>query len=241
MKLHEAIALRKGEVGRNKARLTEIYKGFQKSAIFGGFVKSYEPVDVDGEQLPGESKRVQRNVDENLKEIQESLTSLWNIVTSVERGNCEARGDIVVNGETVWADVPVTSLLFFENQLTDIRTTVEAIPTLSPDFDWKRDDNDGLFKTDVVKTHRNIKSQRAIVLYDATEKHPAQTQLIEEPKLAGYWNSIQHSGAMQATRKAVLLGRVETLLDAVKAARARANGNDAPTVDTSPILNFIFA
>jgi hypothetical protein len=239
-KLHEAIAQRKGEIGRNKARLTDAYQGFQKPTIFNGFVKTYKPVDADGEQLPGENKRVQRNVSANLNSIRESLNTLWDVHSSVERGNCDARGDIVVNGETILADVPVTSLLFFENQLTDLRTTVEKIPTLSPDFIWTKDENDGLYKTDVVTTHRNVKSQRAIVLYDATPDHPAQTSLIEEPKLAGYWHGVQHSIAAPATEKAALLSRVETLLDAVKAARARANSSEAPTVDTSPILNYIF-
>jgi len=241
MKLHEAIALRKGEVGRNKARLTEIYRRFQKPVVFNGFVKTYEPIDAEGENLPGESKRVQNNVDDDLNAIESSLRSLWNMHGAVERGNCDARADIEVNGETVMHNVPVTSLLFLENQLTDVRTAVEAVPVLSPDFNWEWDENAGLYKTDVVKTHRNVKHMRAIVKYPHSPEHPAQTEMVEESKLAGYWNIIQQSGALPAPRKAVLLGRIETMLDAVKAARARANGNDAPTVDTSPILKFIFA
>ncbi len=241
MKLHEAIALRKGEVGRNKARLTEVLKGFKKPAIFAGFVKTYDNLVEDGEILPGESKRVQRNVEDDLKTVKESLGTLWGTVASVERGNCDARGDIVVNGETILSDVPVTTLLFLETQLTDLRTTAEAIPTLSPDFEWVRDENDGLFKTPVVQTHRNKKATKAIVKYDATEHHPAQTDLITVDELAGYWNTVQHSGAMQSVRKAVIVGRIEQMLDAVKAARARANASEAPKFDTSAILNFIFA
>ena len=240
-KLHEAIALRKGEIGRNQARLTEICHAFKKPLVFAGMAKSYEPIEESGEKLPAENKRVQRTVEADLGSIQVSLLSLWDTVGSVEWGNCEAKGDLVVDGTTVMPNVPVTALLFLETQLTNLRTTVEAIPTLSPDFTWMKDENDGLFKTELVKTHRNIKHQRAIVLYDATDKHPAQTQLIEEPKLAGYWNSVQHSGAMPATRKEVLVGRVEKMLDAVKAARARANSCEAPVVNTAPILNFLFA
>jgi len=241
VKLHEAIALRKGEVGRNKAKLTEIYKRFQKPVIFNGFVKTYEPVDDDGEKLPGEAKRVQHNVAEDLAAIRESLGTLWSTYGSVEVGNCTAKGDVIVGGETILENVPVTMLLFLENQLTDLRTTVEAIPTLSPDFDWEKDENSGLYKTDVVKTHRNVKHMKAIVKYPHSEHHPAQTEMVEEPKLAGYWNNIQQSGAMPTTRKAVLLARVGQMLDAVRAARARANGNDAPKADFSPILAHIFA
>jgi hypothetical protein len=240
MKLHEAIALRKGEVGRNKARLTEVYKALQKAVVYGGFVKSYEPCEQDGEQLPSETKRVQRTVAKDLGAVQTSLLTLWDTVASVEYGNCTAKGDIEIDGQTVMKDVPVTTLLFLETQLNDLRTTLEAIPTLSPDYAWSLDENDGLFKTDVVKTHRNVKHTRPIVLYDATPEHPAQTQLIEEPKLAGYWNAVQHSGACPAVRKVVLTSRVEKMLDAVKSARARANGSLAPVINMAPILNYIF-
>ena len=241
MKLHEAIALRKGEIGRNQARLTEVYKAFQKPVIYGGFVKSYEPTEAMGEQLPSETKRVQRTVAQDLGAVQTSLLSLWDGVAAVEYGNCSAKGDIEVDGQTIIQDVPVTTLLFLETQLTNLRTTLDAIPTLSPDHVWTKDENDGLFKTDTVQTHRNVKHTRPIVLYDATEKHPAQTQLIEEPKLAGYWNAVQHSGACPAVRKVILTTRVEKLLDAVKGARARANGSVAPVINMAPIINFIFA
>ena len=239
-KLHERIGLRKGEIGRNKARLTEILHGFKKPVIFGGFAKSYEAVDEGGEQLPGENKRVQRKVSDDLTSIRESLRALWDTVGSVEAGNCEAKADIVVGGTPIMENVPVTNLLFLEKQLTDLRTATENIPTLSPDFNWSLDENSGLYKTGEVKTHRNVKHMQPIVLHPPTVEHPAQTQLVEETKLAGYWNSVQHSGAMPATQKTILVGRVEQMLDAVKAARARANGEEAPNVDTSSILEFIF-
>lgn len=239
-KLHEQIALRKGEIGRNKSRITEIYKRFQKPVTFSGFVKNYEPVDEGGEELPPENKRVQSNVFTDLQTMNSSLRRLWETVGSVESGNCQAKGDIIAGGRTLMSDVPVTMLLFLENQLVDLRTTVEKIPTLSPDFDWTKDENDGLYKTPVVKTHRNKKVTRAIVKYDATEHHPAQTDLITVDELAGYWNSVQHSGAMPTTLKISMLGRVEELLDAVKSARARANISEAPKVDCSNIIEFLF-
>ena len=241
MKLHEAIALRKGEVGRNQARLTEVNKAFGKAPIFNGFTKSYERIDDEGELLPSENKRVQRSVENELGVVRDSLNTLWSTVGSVEAGNREASANIDVNGQVIAENVPVTTLLFLETQLTNLRTCLENIPTLSPDFEWTKDANDGLFKTGETKTHRNVKHTRAIVKYPHSEQHPAQTELIEEPKLAGYWNSVQHSGAMQSTRKAVLTSRVEIMLDAVKSARARANGSEAPDVSFSPILDFIFA
>lgn len=242
MKLHEAIALRKGEVGREKSSLTGIYQLIQKPALFEGMSKTYDPVEEKGEQLPPENVRVQQNVEDLLKLIRSGKTTLWNTCAAVDYGNMNARADVVVDGQTVLTGVPVTTLLFLETQLTDLKTIVEKLPVLSPDFTWAKDENSGLFTTEKVQTHRNRKLMKAIVLYHATEKHPAQTQLVEDTILAGYWNQVKQSGAIPATRKAIMAGRVEAILNAVKTARARANGEDAPTVNISdPVFNFIFA
>lgn len=240
--LHEAIALRQGEVGRNKSLLTRAYKANQKPALFNGFTKNYEPVDAEGQKLPPESAAVQMTVDEQLKEVTESLNALWDTVAAVEYANTEAKADVIVNGETILSDVPATYLLFLEKQLTDVKTYVSSLPTLSSDTTWTRDENDNLFKSPVTQRHRNEKKQKPIVLYDATDEHPAQTQLVTVDELAGYWNEVKHSGAIPATRKAVLLARVENLLASVKTARARANTVTAPDINVGKsLLNFIFA
>lgn len=240
MKLHEAIALRKGEIGRNKSLLAELLHGFKKPAIFNGMVKSYESLDDDGEKLPPESKRVQRQVSKDLKTAQSSIAKLWGIIGAVEIGNTDAKADIEIDGKTIMTGVPVTMLLFLETQLTDMRTLVENIPTLSPDHNWTQDENDGLYKSENVQTHRNKKVQKAITLVAQDEHHAGQAELITVDELAGYWNAVQHSGAMPEVKKAQLVGRVERMLDAVKAARARANGDEAAKADFSPILDNIF-
>jgi hypothetical protein len=242
MKLHEGIALRKGEVGREKGALTGIYQLIQKPVLFEGMSKTYEPVDEGGEKLPAENVRVQQNVRDLIAAIRGGKTTLWNTCALVDYGNMLARGNITVDGQAILSDVPVTTLLFLETQLTDLRTIVEKLPVLSPDFAWSEDANSGLFKTDMVQTHRNRKLMKPVVLYHATEKHPAQTQMVEDTILAGYWNQVKMSGAIPATRKAVLVGRIETLLDAVKTARARANDSDVNKVDVArPLFDFIFA
>jgi hypothetical protein len=39
------------------------------------------------------------------------------------------------------------------------------------------------------------------VLYDATEHHPAQTQLISEDVIVGWWETVKHSGAIPRPRQ----------------------------------------
>jgi predicted Zn-ribbon and HTH transcriptional regulator len=65
------------------------------------------------------------------------------------------------------------------------------------------------------------------VLYDATDKHPAQTQLIVEDITVGYWNVIKQSGAIPENRKKEILERIEELTKQVKSAREKANMVDA--------------
>ena len=65
------------------------------------------------------------------------------------------------------------------------------------------------------------------MLYDATEHHPAQTQLISEDVVVGTWTTVKQSGAMPAPMKKRVLKRIETLANAVKFAREQANSIEA--------------
>jgi hypothetical protein len=128
-----------------------------------------------------------------------------------------------VNGSVLVDNAPVSYLLFLEKQLTDLRTFFGNLPVLDEGEDWSEDANSGLYKAQETKTHRTKKLQRPIVLYNATVEHPAQTQLITEDVLAGFWSQVKQSGAIPKPRKQELSERVETLLRAVKEAREEAN------------------
>ena len=104
---------------------------------------------------------------------------------------------------------------------------------------WTKDENSGLFKTEATQTHRTKKTVKPIVLYPATEQHPAQTQLLTEDVIAGFWSQIKQSGAMPKPDKQALLERVESLLKALKEAREEANGYDE--VETPNVGEAIFA
>ena len=110
----------------------------------------------------------------------------------------------------------------------DLATFVAKMVELDPGSDWSVDPGTGLFKTEPTATQRTRKVQRPIVLYDATEHHPAQTQLITEDVIAGQWTTVKYSGAIPAPRKKQLLGRIEKLSNAVKFAREQANAAEAP-------------
>ncbi|HEY5868701.1 MAG TPA: hypothetical protein VI542_24600 [Candidatus Tectomicrobia bacterium] len=241
-KLCQIIAVQKGVKASTHSTLSELYKLVQKPDLFNGFTKSYQRRDDTSEELPPEDKRVQFTHANIAGRVEEALRDLFRATARLEYSNCTARSAIDVDGVSIATDVPVTYLLFLEKQLTDLRTFVSQVPVLDPNEDWHIDAGSGLAKSNPVNTHRTRKIQKPLVLYPATAEHPAQTQLITEDVIAGYWSTIKMSGALPAPEKAKLEERVEKLLRAVKEAREGANSIEE--VPTPPIagqlLTYIF-
>lgn len=222
-KLNQILAIEKGIKTRVYAEFTELHQATQKAALMNGFHKSYQPRDEEGEMYPPESQKVQHNANEVMERVSSALTELFDITATKDVANCTARADVVVEGRILLKDVPATYLLFLEKQLLDLHTFIAKMAELDPGSDWSVDPSTGLFKTEPTMTQRSKKVQRPIVLYDATEHHPAQTQLITEDLIAGQWVTIKYSGAIPAPRKKQLLARIDRLSNAVKFAREQAN------------------
>ncbi len=238
-KLNQIIAIEKGVKSRVYGEITEIYKAVQKPALFNGFAKTYLKKDEDGEDLPPERQRVQYVVKDILNAVSRLSTEIVTVTARKDWTNCVAKGSVEVDGAVLIKDAPVPFLLFLEKQLTDLRTFVTALPMLDEAEAWTHDQNSSLYKTDAISTHRTKKLQKPIVLYDATDKHPAQTQLIVEDIIVGFWSTVKQSGAMPKPDKQALLSRVEKLLKAVKVAREAANMQDE--IETPDIGTAVFA
>ncbi len=240
MKLNQVIAIEKGVKGRAYSELTELNKICQKPDLFHGFSKHYEKKAEEAEDLPAESKKVQFKVDDVLKTVTISLSELFDVTASKDWGNMSAKASVKVDGETILEGVPVTYLLFLEKQLTDLRTFVSNLPELEEAETWSRDEASSLYKTGAISTHRTKKVQRPIVLYQATPEHPAQTQMITDDVIAGWWKTEKHSGALPKARKKTIAEKVETFIKAVKFAREEANGVDINTVSVgSKIFGYL--
>jgi len=222
-KLNQIIAIEKGIKSNVYGRLTDLNKIVQKPDLFNGLSKVYEKKDEEGEDLPSEKKKVQYSVSDVCRVVDSSLSELMYVTARKDYTNCEAKADVVVDGKVIVAGAPVSYLLFLEKTLTDVRTLFNNLPILDEAENWTKDTNSGLYKAENIRTHRTKKVQKPIVLYPATPEHPAQTQIITEDILAGYWNQTKQSGAIPKTEKAKLVERVDTLLKAVKMARESAN------------------
>jgi hypothetical protein len=241
-KLNQVIAIEKGAKNRLYSAITELHKNAQKADLYYGFSKAYEPKEEGSEQFPPEQKKVMLRADDVLSETKKLFGEFLDITATKDFANMSAKADISVGGNVLVKDVPVPYLLFLEKQLTDLRTFIDKMPTLDESEDWRKDEATGLFKTEPMKTHRTAKVQEAIVLYDATEKHPAQTQLITKDVIVGYWNQVKQSGAITRGEKRKLLEKVEAVLNAVKSAREEANSIEAPDKKVgADLLDYIFA
>ncbi len=240
-KLNQIIAVSKGVKSESLRSLTAAHRDVQKQPLLSGISRTYRPKDDEGERLPAESTRVQLTAQGVIRDVKASLTRLFDVVATQDYANCTATADVVVDGQTLLTDVPVTYLLFLEKQLTDLHTFVEKLPTLDPSENWTFSEAAGYYATDPVETTRTKKVPRNHVLAEATEQHPAQVQVYQEDVIVGTWSTIKFSGALPATAVRDMLDRVTKLREAVKFAREAANSTEV--VDRhvgDPILTYLF-
>lgn len=222
-RLNQLIAVSKDKKSFAKKVETKVYHTFDKTALFNGLERTYTPKDDNGDKLPAESKTVQVRVDAEISAVQSSLVEMLDTVTSLDKANCEAFANVVVDGNTVLSEVPVTSLLFLEKQLTDFAAFVSKIPVLDPAYVWNWDANANLYRTDAIEKSRTAKVEEALVLFPATVEHPAQCKTITKDVNVGTWKEIALSSAWPATKRSVLAEKVRKLQEAVVKAREEAN------------------
>jgi hypothetical protein len=241
-KLNQVNALVTARKGDAEKQVTELYKIVQKDQLFAGRERTYRPLDeVNGQKVPPESQRVQQRVDDVIAQARAKWTELWNLVLTQDTGNQAAKADIVVDGKTVLANVPVTSLLFLDKQVNDLETFVSKLPTPDPSEEWSHDPNTGLLRSRATESMRTSKEPTVIVKYEATKEHPAQTELFTKDIPVGTWTQILYSGCIPMDRKNAILTRIRKLQDAIKIAKEQANLLEVDRQKAGePLLGFVF-
>jgi hypothetical protein len=229
-KLNQVVAVVQGKKSRLEKDKTEIYKKLQKAALFDGLTRVYKPSDEEGETFPPEHKNIQYSVKEANDEFFQVLIDLMDATATMDEGNCAARADLKVDGETVLPKVPVTHLLFLEKQLTDLQTFLGHAPVLDPAESWKWDEATACYRSNPSSSNRTKKVMRNHVKYEATEKHPAQVETYTEDVKVGEWSTVKFSGAVPQQTKNAWLTRVRQLIEAVKCAREEANALEVKSV-----------
>lgn len=225
--LHQLLAISEGVKSRVSKAKTEIHKTIQKRDLFGGLSKTYRPKDEGDEKAyiyPPENKLVQNTVQEQVTAFTSLLVELFDTITTLDKTNQAAVGNIVINGTVISENVPVSSLLFLEKQLTDIVTFFDSLPTLDTAEEWSIDPNTGKYASKVRRTNKTKKiTDWKVIEGTLTDKHPAQVKEYSQDINEGVWEQISYSGAIYQTTKQALVSRAQKLLEAVVVAREGAN------------------
>lgn len=243
--LNQMLAVRKGVIGEAEKAFTDAYQTIQRSAGLAGITKTYQAlaaVEDGGEELASERQLVQVNVPNVLATVKDSLTRLFDVHATIDTTNQMAMAAIEVGGVRLTNDLPVATLLTIEKKLTDLVTFIRKIPLLDPAEVWSRDEHqEGVWRNESVRTHRQKKVPRNHVKAKATDKHPEQVEVYYEDVIVGHWTTTKFSGAASLAEVRSLLDRVLALQAAVKQAREKANMT--PVVDVTPgaaIAGYLF-
>lgn len=228
-KLHELLAVEGDLEGTYKKILEETTTTFaKKPGLFFGFSKELEMFadSAGGLETPNEYQELTDTVHSKLEYTASSVKRYFDAVLQKEMTNQTARADLVVDGKVIADLLPATFLLGLETKLKALRKVYEAIPTLAPGKKWVPDPTKGehVYLTDrpdeKFKTAKTFKHK---VLYEATDKHPAQIEKWEETENVGKYVTTTWSGMLTSAEKSEMIGRLDKLLRAVKKARQRAN------------------
>lgn len=240
MKLNQAIALSRGVRANAQKALTTAYHEIAKAPQFAGITKTYSPRDEEGEKLAGEHQKVQATGERVIDDVHATLAKMYDLIGGIDLSNCDALADVMVEGNPILTNVPATHLLWLEKQLGDMRAFIGRLPTLDPQYRWSKDNDNGWYETEDRVTMRSKKVPRNHEKAPATDKHPAQVEVFYEDVVVGDWHTKVLSGALPPSRVKILLERVDILIGAVKTAREQANMNDAVTLESSRLLDWLF-
>ncbi|HLD91457.1 MAG TPA: hypothetical protein VI911_10700 [Patescibacteria group bacterium] len=234
--LHELIAV-EGDAKNTAVKiLAETQHTFAtKKDHFVGSAKTYNPFnDADRDRPEAEVKPIVTTVGAKLKYTMPYIVKHMDIILQKERTNAVAKANLLVDDGSgkdveIAKDLPVTALVQYEKILTSLRGVLENIPTLDPLHKWKKDEQEGIYKTEEFKRVRTRKMQKPITLAEATDKHPAQAQLITTDEPVGEFKEVLTAGSLSPLEKSQMLARCDTLIEGVKRARSRANKTETDT------------
>lgn len=241
-RLNQIVALEKQVKADVRVPIDLVYHSFQKPDLFAGLVKTYESLEEDGFTYPAESKKIVAKVPDVISQLEGQWARLMDLVLTKDAANTQATADIVVDGTVLVAEVPVTTLLWLEKQLVDLRTIVSKIPVLDVAEDWTWDEGNQVFRTEPVRTLRSKKVTEYVTVAPATDKHPAQVRDVVKDVPEGHWLTTKLSGALSAQDRSTMTARIIKLQEAVKKARETANMTEVSDRSMgAALLGYVFA
>lgn len=224
-KLHELLAVEGDLKAAANRALMDVFDAFQ-AGLFG-VTRKYTPLRDGDISLPDEHKGLATTYREQLGIVAKYMGQWIDAAYQKETTNALTTADVIVDGALLLGALPAPALLNLESKLAEVRKVYAAMPVNDIAEMWYLDRDRGCWVTKPRITYRTQKVRKALVLYEATKKHPAQVEVYTENSRIGTWETTIFSGAVTAVQKQGYLDRIDTLLRAVKQARQRANNIDA--------------
>lgn len=232
-KLHELIAVKASLRTQAAKTTTDLANTFEKKQHhFTARTKTFTANGESVEPKVEENLELQTTVPRELSWVGDYIAKAIDANHFVNVGNRQASADIVTDsGTVILSDIPVTTLLELEGKMVELRSFAEKIPTLDPAKGFKPapERGMGVFVAREVEKIRSQKQNRIMVLAPATDKHPAQTQLVAEDMPTGIIREQEWSAMLTISQKAIILDRIEELTRAIKKARSRGNEQEVST------------
>lgn len=246
-KLHEILAIEGDREGNSKRIINEANQTFKnKPNLFTGTLKSTVMLDADAPAMSDEHVSMVTTVEEKLLYVADSVGKYFDVGFQKDSANQRAIADVIIDGESLIKDCPVSWLLGMETKLKELRKVIEVIPTLAPGIYWEEDpghEKANVFRTKhPVERFKTAKVVKHKVLYEATKEHPAQLETWNEMENVGRITETTWSGMVSPAVKSRYIGKMDKLLQAVKKARQRANATPVEKAEVgSKIFNYLFA
>lgn len=235
-KLHELLAVEKTKSTAASKLLIDTVHKFSKFDYFQGHNKTLRMIEDSAqnqaiETAASEVRQLPTTVHETLEYMFKYWADAEDIIYQKNKSNQYAVADLEYNGSVIVKDVPVDELLGLESRLETLRRSFESIPTLSASVKWENDLLSGRKGAWIISepeiTTKTEKVTTPVVLYDATDKHPAQVEKVSVDKTIGTFKMIKFCGAATSAQKAEVLSILDELLVETKKARMRANNVEA--------------
>jgi len=245
--LHEVLAVDRDLENTAKKIVDEAITTFSKRADhFMASIKQLHMFDDARKQEEAgqeEVKALTTTVEAKLDYVAEHLVKHIDCTTEKEMTNTVASSTVHIDGKEFTCTLPATLLLAMETRLAQWRKMYEAIPTLQPGIEWEIDESQGkgVYKAKEPETKwKTEKTIKAVVLYDATDKHPAQIEKVSQDVPVGNYITTRWSGMISPAAKSELLKRIDKLTQEFKKARMRANEESTIKVELGKkIMDYI--
>lgn len=246
-KLHELLAVESNLENQTKKTVADLANTFEKKRhLFGSKIVTFIPNEEGRSPITEEQSDIQSTVMKELDWVSGIIAKSVDVSYQIDAANTVAKADLVLEDGTVLAkDVPATSLLALEKDVKLVQELAQGIPTLDPAKGFQQDEQKGLgiFKARETRTTRTKKDKRVLVAYEATDKHPAQVQILDVDVAVGILQAQEWSSLITPAQKADIMDRCDILLRAIKKARARANEVDIDVAGVKigkRLLDYVF-